>query len=351
MIMDKPLNEDCRWMDEAIALARKAHGLCSPNPMVGAVVVKDGLKVGEGYHHKAGEPHAEPNALDDAGDNARGATLYVTLEPCSTYGRTPPCTERIKRSGVRRVVIGVLDCNPKHAGAAVAILREAGIEVTVGVREDECRRMNETFFWWIRERKPFVTLKMAMTLDGKIATANGSSKWISGPQARDYVQMLRRGADAVMVGGSTALIDNPSLLVRTPSDWPAQPRRIIWTSRDLPPTLAMFGDGGPMPETAKPTTYGEWDAFFRKLASENVTSLLLEGGGELAANALRSCAVNKVVLFVAPKILGGRNSRPVVGGDDVPSLDEALRLLGMETSLIGDDLLITGYCQNVHGNN
>ena len=348
--MDASMNEDCSWMDEAIALAKEAYGLCSPNPMVGAVVVKGGVKVGEGYHHKAGQPHAEPNALDDAGEAAKDATLYVTLEPCSTYGRTPPCTERIKRSGVKRVVIGVLDVNPKHAGAAVEILREAGIEVTVGVREEECRRMNEAFFWWIRERKPFVTLKMAMTLDGKIATANGSSKWISGPQAREYVQILRRGADAVMVGGVTALADNPSLLVRTPANWPAQPRRIVWTSRPLPPTLAMFSDGGPAPEAAKPTNYAEWDTFLRSLASENVTSLLLEGGGELAANALRSCAVNKVVWFVAPKILGGRNSRPVVGGDDVHSLDDALYIEGMETTSIGDDLLITGYCQNVHGN-
>ena len=341
--------EDCRWMDEAIALAKKAYGLCSPNPMVGAVVVKDGVKVGEGYHHKAGQPHAEPNALDDAGDNANGATLYVTLEPCSTYGRTPPCTERIKRSGIKRVVIGVLDCNPAHAGAAVGILRDAGIDVAVGVCENECRSMNEPFFWWIRERRPFVTLKMAMTLDGKIATANGCSKWITGQQARDYVQMLRRGADAVMVGGNTAIMDDPSLLVRTPADWPAQPRRIVWTSRQLPLTLHMMDDG-PKPETAKPTTFEEWDAFLRRLASENVTSLLLEGGGELAANALRSRAVNKIVWFVAPKILGGRNSRPVVGGDDVPSLDDALHLQEMTTAQIGDDLLITGYCQNVYGN-
>ena len=342
--------EDCRWMDAAIALAKKAYGLCSPNPMVGAVVVKDGVKVGEGYHHKAGQPHAEPNALDDAGDAANGATLYVTLEPCSTYGRTPPCTERIKRSGIKRVVIGVLDCNPAHAGAAVGILRNAGIDVAVGVCEKECRKMNEQFFWWIREHKPFVTLKMAMTLDGKIATANGSSKWITGPQARDYVQMLRRGADAVMVGGNTAFADDPSLLVRTPENWPAQPRRIVWTSRQLPPTLQMMNDGAPKPETAKPKTLLEWDAYLRKLASENVTSLLLEGGGELAANALMSCAVNKVAFFVAPKILGGRNSRPVVGGDDMPSLDDALHLQEMTATPVGGDLLITGYCQNVYGN-
>ncbi len=348
--MEALREEDCRWMDAAIALAKKAYGLCSPNPMVGAVVVKDGVKVGEGYHHKAGEPHAEPNALDDAGDNAKGATLYVTLEPCSTYGRTPPCTERIKRSGVRRVVIGVLDCNPAHQGAAVKILRDAGIDVTVGVREDECRRMNESFFWWIREHKPFVTLKMAMTLDGKIATANGSSKWITGPTAREYVQMLRRGADAVMVGGTTALTDNPSLLVRTPNDWTRQPRRIVWTSRTLPPTLGMFGDDGPKPEVAKPTNVDEWDEFLRRLSSDNVTSLLIEGGGELAASALRCCAVNKVVFFIAPKILGGRNSRPVVGGDDVSSIDEALHLKDITTTLIGEDLLITGYCQNVYGN-
>lgn len=342
-------DNDRYWMKRALDLAQLACGLCSPNPMVGAVVVRNGELVGQGYHHCAGKPHAEPNALDDAGEAANGATLYVTLEPCSTYGRTPPCTERIIRSGIKRVVIGAMDSNPAHCGAGVKILQDAGIEVATGVLERECTKINEAFFWWISQRKPFILLKMAMTLDGKIATAGGSSRWISGSAARDYVQGLRRWCDAVMVGGATARTDNPSLLVRTPKDWTRQPRRLVWTSAPaLPPDLTMMCDGGPAPELAKPVTAPEWDAFLRRLGAENVTALLLEGGGELAATALRAGAVNKVAFFVAPKILGGRGGRPVVGGFDPDSLDDALMLDDMETEKIGNDLLISGYCRNVY---
>ena len=327
---------DSKYMLEALEEAEKAYGICSPNPMVGAVVVKDGRIVGRGHNTIAGLPHAEPNALDDAGDAARGATLYVTLEPCSTFGRTPPCTQRIIASGVSRVVIGALDDNPNHRGVGVGILRDAGIDVTCGVLEKEGRRKNEDFFWWITKKRPFVILKMAMTLDGKIATQSGDSKWVTGSKARSYVQWLRRGSDAVMVGGNTFELDKPSLTVREPDGWTRQPHRFVWTSRELK------ADGF---EIAKPLSSEEWLAFLRRLGAENIKQLLLEGGGELAANALRAGIVNQIQFFIAPKILCGRGSRPVVGGDNPLKLAEALKINGMESKMIGDDLLVTGYCE------
>lgn len=338
---------DNQWMRRALRLARRGCGLCSPNPMVGAVVVRDGVAVGEGYHHRVGEPHAEPNALDAAGDAAQGATLYVTLEPCSTWGRTPPCTQRIIRAGVRRVVIGTLDANPAHKGAAISILQHAGITVDCGILDTECRALNEAFFWWITTRKPFVILKMAMTLDGKIATEGGDSKWITGEPARRMVQSMRRRADAVMVGGATVLADQPSLMVRQPAHWPRQPRRLVWSSMSkLPPSTRMLSDGGPAPELLKPQTTLEWQAVLTRLGAENVSTLLLEGGGELAAAALKAGIVNQVAFFVAPKILCGRNSRPVVGGDNPVSLSSAISLYNMNARKIGDDILLTGYINN-----
>ncbi len=332
---------DATFMDEALRLAKEAWGLTTPNPMVGAVVVKDGEIVGKGYHHGAGLPHAEPNALADAGADAKGATLYVTLEPCCTYGRTPPCTEAIKAAGIRRVVIGCLDPNPKHAGRGVDILRQAGVEVVAGVREESCRELNRGFFKWITERRPYVVLKMAMTLDGRIATANGDSKWVTGPEAREYVQVLRRWADAVMVGGETVRLDDPSLLVRSPADWPKQPMRLVWTSRELPTNAQMLHDGGPQPRIVKPVSAEEWRRFLLELGEQNVMVLLLEGGGELAGAALQAGVVDEVAFFVAPKLLCGRGSRAVVGGENPLKLSEALPLKDMRTEMIGDDLLIT----------
>ncbi len=340
---------DIFWMQCAIEQAKLGFGLTSPNPIVGAVVVKDGQLIGQGYHHKAGTPHAEPNALDDALRNApnavKGATLYVTLEPCSTFGRTPPCTKRIIEEGIARIVIGTLDKNPLYCGAAVKILQDSGIDVDTGVLEEECEKMNETFFWWITQKKPFVLLKMAMTLDGRIATANGSSQWITGSAARAKVQEMRRWADAIMVGGTTVLADNPSLTVRSPANWPCQPRRFVWTSqKQLPANCKLLTDGNPPPELVKPVSPEEWSLFLQELGKQNVTALLLEGGGELAASALQAGAVNKVAFFVAPKILGGRNARPVVGGMDTLSLDDALALNDFQAQPIGNDILLTGYC-------
>lgn len=334
-------------MRRALALARKAWGKTTPNPMVGAVVLRDGQCVGAGWHHRAGGPHAEVHALEAAGEKSRGAALVVTLEPCSTHGRTPPCTDAIIRAGISRVIIGCQDPNPKHAGAAAAILEKAGIETVSGVLEPACRQLNEAFFWWIQTRRPFVMLKMAMTLDGRIATAGGQSQWITGPRARQRVQRFRQWADAIMVGGETVVQDNPSLTVRSPAGWWRQPLPCVWSSRPLPETCKL-STGAVAPIVTKPSTTKEWLAFLQDLGRREVTALLLEGGGELAAAALQAGIVNKIAFFIAPKILGGRGSRPVVGGADPASLQEAMAIQDMRVEHLGEDLLITGYCENVY---
>ncbi|NOY80135.1 MAG: bifunctional diaminohydroxyphosphoribosylaminopyrimidine deaminase/5-amino-6-(5-phosphoribosylamino)uracil reductase RibD [Kiritimatiellaeota bacterium] len=331
----------------ALRLARRSWGRTSPNPMVGAVVVRDGLEAGRGRHRVAGGPHAEPAALAAAGDLARGATLYVTLEPCSTHGRTPPCTEAILAAGIRRVVIGGLDPNPKHAGRGAELLRRNGIEVRVGVLQAACERLNEAFFHWIVTGRPFVILKMAMTLDGKIATASGASRWITGEQARRDVQRLRQWADAIMVGAETVRRDDPELTVRTPRNWPRQPRKLVWSRRGaLPRNYRIWQDPGNPPEFVTLRHSAAWLDFLGSLGSQDVTALLLEGGGELAGAALRAGAVNEIVFYVAPKILGGRGSRPVVGGPDPDTLAAALVLRDVTVKRLGDDLRVCGYVPN-----
>jgi diaminohydroxyphosphoribosylaminopyrimidine deaminase/5-amino-6-(5-phosphoribosylamino)uracil reductase len=336
-------------MRRALLLAQRAWGRTSPNPLVGAVLVRAGVKVGEGWHQRAGSAHAEVNALAVAGERAAGSTLYVTLEPCCTQGRTPPCTAAIRQAGITRVVVGCRDANPRHAGQGLEQLRSWGIEVTTGVLEDACRDLNEAFFWWIRRRRPFVLLKMAMTLDGRIATAAGESRWITGPAARQRVQRWRQWADAVMVGGATVLADNPALTVREPAAWPRQPQRCVWTSCSLPADRAVWDDAERPPILAKPVSQAQWVAFLDDLGQREVTTLLLEGGGELAAAALRAGVVNKVAFFVAPRILGGRGSRPVVGGPDPARLEEAMSLERLRVEKVGQDLLVTGYCTHVYG--
>jgi diaminohydroxyphosphoribosylaminopyrimidine deaminase/5-amino-6-(5-phosphoribosylamino)uracil reductase len=341
---------DKYWMRLALAEAEKGWGLCAPNPMVGAVLVKDGQKIGLGYHHRAGEEHAEVLALREAGLAARGAELFVTLEPCCTWGRTAPCVEAIARAGLRRVVIGCLDQNPAHDGRGISIMLEAGIEVESGILEEECLKLNEHFFWWINQHRPFVHLKMAMSLDGKIALPDGSSKWITGPAARSQVQRLRRLADAIMVGGRTARLDDPGLQVVEPPDWPRQPQVCIWSEKALPEDLRINRECRQPPILRKPVTQDEWLDFLRELGQGECTFLLLEGGGELAAAALAAGIVNRVDFFVAPKLILGRNAIPVTGGQSVPALDEAISLTNMSSEFFGQDLLITGYCENVYRN-
>lgn len=333
--------EDEKWMRLALAEAEKGWGYCAPNPMVGAVIVRNGEVLGAGYHHRAGEAHAEINALRSLppGTALAEATMYVTLEPCSTWGRTPPCCDAVASSGVKRVVIGSLDDNPRHCGAAVERLRAAEIEVEYGVLEAECRQLNEHFFWWITHRQPWVILKMGMSLDGKIALPDGSSRWITGEKARSEVQKLRRLAQMIMVGGRTARTDDPSLKVREPADWPHQPRPAVWSSRPLPPGLKISAEA----LVAKPGTPAQWQEFLRRRADEGVQVLLLEGGGELAANALACGIVNKVCFYVAPMLIGGRDSAPALGGAAPSSLEAACRLRRVSAEWVGVDLRYTGY--------
>lgn len=366
----------------ALRLARRGLGRTSPNPMVGALLVRRGRILGRGWHRRAGEPHAEIEALRDAarrGNSARGATLYVTLEPCSTHGRTPPCTEAIRAAGIRRVVVGATDPNPRHAGRAFPLLRRAGIEVTEGVLADACAALNEAFNHWIVHRTPFVTVKAAMTLDGKIATARGESRWITGPAARAHAMKLRFASDAVLVGIRTVLADDPSLTARALSGDAAgrvlKPlRRIVldalartplharvvadahaaWTTvvvserapqqrvaalsrrvRVLRAPLAR-ADGGP---AAAPRMDLSW--LMRQLGAEGVTSLLVEGGGEVHASFLFGGLAHRIAFYYAPKILGGRDARKAVGGDGARQWPEILRLRDARWRRLGDDLLLT----------
>jgi diaminohydroxyphosphoribosylaminopyrimidine deaminase / 5-amino-6-(5-phosphoribosylamino)uracil reductase len=340
------MTEDEKWMNLACDEAMLALGQTSPNPLVGAIAVKNGKLLSKGHHHKAGLAHAEVDCLKSNIDYT-GATLYVTLEPCSTSGRTPPCTKKIIEKNISRVVIGTLDPNPEHAGAAIKILKEKGIEVTVNVAVDRCWKMNLGFFKWIRYKKPYVILKMAMTLDGKIATKDGQSKWITGPEAREKVQELRKWCGAIMVGGETVINDNCGLTVNQ-SNW-QQPQRLIWSSREnFPKNLKVFNADGAKATIIKPTNTNQWNQLLDELGQKDINSLLLEGGGELAANALAAGIVDQVSFFIAPKILLGRDSRPVVAGDSPFSLDEAISIINWQHEAIGSDLLITGYTNEHH---
>lgn len=334
---------DVKWMNAALSLAKRAWGMTSPNPLVGAVVVKDDRLVGRGWHRRAGGPHAEIHALREAGDEAKGATLFVTLEPCSTTGRTPPCVDAIVAAGVARVVVGSDDPNPAHAGKGFERLRDAGIQVVSGVQEAPCRSLNEAFAKWITTGEPFTLLKMAMTLDGKIATENGDSQWITGPVARRRVHRLRQWADGIMVGGETVRRDHPSLTARDRSGVVVKsPRRLVASKRLEPDRLAELMPDEPVPELIHCDSTGDWRALMKRLGGENVTALLVEGGGELAASMLRAGVVDRVEFHIAPKILGGAGSRPVVGGKSPDSLAESLELVNPTVGKLGNDVVLVG---------
>jgi diaminohydroxyphosphoribosylaminopyrimidine deaminase/5-amino-6-(5-phosphoribosylamino)uracil reductase len=368
------VKDDLHFMRLALQLAQCGYGATSPNPMVGAVLVKGGRILGRGWHHRAGLPHAEVEALRDAekhGSSARGATLYVTLEPCSTHGRTPPCTEAIKAAEIKKVVVGATDPNPEHAGRAFKILRRAGIEVVHGILAEECARLNEAFNHWIVHGTPFVTVKAGMTLDGKIATADGESRWITGEEARAYGMNLRKGMDAILVGVNTILADDPSLTFRPAKKTRTskQLRRIVLDSMARTPlkakvvsdewahwTTIVVSKNAPknrINALAKkvnvmvvPTTKATKPLFdlrwlMKRLGKENVTSLLVEGGGETNASFLFSGLAQRVMFFYAPKILGGSDSRKGVAGNGVTKLSDAIQLRDVEWKKIGDDLAMT----------
>jgi diaminohydroxyphosphoribosylaminopyrimidine deaminase/5-amino-6-(5-phosphoribosylamino)uracil reductase len=354
------------WMQRALALAKR--GFTPPNPMVGCLIVKGGKVIGEGYHPYAGQPHAEVFALREAGNAANGATAYITLEPCSHWGRTPPCAEALIAAGIRRVVIATLDNNPKVSGKGVAQLQEAGIESAVGLLETEARQLNEAFFYFHTHIRPFTTLKTAMTLDGKIATANGDSHWITSPPAREYVHLLRAQSGAVLTGIGTVLKDDPQLNARLPN-LPRQPLRIIVDSHlRTPPDSALLRD--PLPGVLIATTLiashdseksllregveilrlpatetGRVDlkALWKLLAERNCISVLVEGGGELNSALLDANLVQKALFFVAPKILGGITSPTPIEGKGRARMADAIPLFEMSVRSYPPDMLIEGY--------
>ena len=368
------MTPDEQFMDQALRLAKRAYGQTSPNPMVGAVLVQDGEVIGRGWHHRAGAPHAEIEALADAARRQRsvsGATVYVTLEPCCTHGRTPPCTEALIRAGVRRVVVAAVDPNPRHAGQGLVRLREAGITVDSGVLEAESNRLNEAFNHWIVHRIPWVTAKSAMTLDGKIATASGQSKWITGPKSRAHAQRLRLGVDAVLVGVETVLADDPSLTVRTqpgfrrPAWHPVKLRIILDTRARTPLESRLVSDDGRastlivVSELADPARIAALQArvtviraperdgridlawLMPELGRMGVLHLLVEGGGTVLASFFEAGLVHRIAFFYAPRILGGEESRRSVAGQGFRSLAEAPSLTDVESRRFGEDLFIT----------
>jgi len=353
---------DIHWMMEALRLARLGEGLTRPNPPVGAVVVRNGSCVGRGWHRKAGGPHAEVYALRQAGIKSKGATFFVTLEPCSTWGRTPPCCEAIIKAGITKVVVAITDPNPLHAGKGFRVLRRAGIEVVSGIGAAEARDLLAPFASSMIRKRPYVTLKLAESLDGRIADAQGRSKWITGPAARDIVQDLRRRVDAVMVGAGTVFKDDPSLLPR-PAKGRLPFRIIVDASGKLPSTRHIFSDEAStqtiLATTKRCSVYRQAEyskhgarvhvlpaggrgvslpALMRSLHDLGVLHVLCEGGGELAGSLLKDNLVDEVVMFVAPMFIGG-SGKESVGGKGWP-LAKAPRLKIVETRMVGPDVMI-----------
>lgn len=340
-------SEDEKYIKIALKLAGKAKGMTSPNPCVGALVVKDGRIVGMGYHRFAGGQHAEIYALRQAGKRASGATLYVSLEPCSHYGRTPPCTDSIISAGIKRIVAAIKDPNPKNNGKGLRMLRRNGIKTDVGILETEARRLNEDFIKYITKRMPFVSVKVAQTLDGKIATRTGDSKWITGQEARKFVHKLRSEVDAIMVGAGTVLKDDPLLTVRLKSRKVKQPLRIILSGRSKIPSEARIlnsrGGGAIIVRTKEKSGRVDIRSLLKELAKREITSVLIEGGGETIASAFEAGVVDKVYFFMAPKVIGGREALTSVEGKGIEKIGKAIRIKKTSFRKIGDDLLIEGY--------
>jgi diaminohydroxyphosphoribosylaminopyrimidine deaminase/5-amino-6-(5-phosphoribosylamino)uracil reductase len=357
---------DEHWMKRVLRLAEKGRGRTSPNPMVGAVLVKDGKVVGEGYHAKAGEDHAEIIALRRAGDAARGAALYLNLEPCTHYGKTPPCAPAVIRAGVKRVVIGMEDPNPLVKRKGVGSLTGAGIEVKVGVEEKECRSLNEAFCKYILKKDPFIILKVAATMDGKIATRDGDSKWISGENSRRFVHRLRDQVDGVLVGIGTVLKDDPMLTARVRGG--RDPYRIILDSRLRIPEEAKVIEISPEKTIIATTEAAPKDKVERlekknvrvlvldskegrvnlksclsKLGEMEMMSLLVEGGSQINGSFLDEGLIDKLLLFLSPKLMGDTQALEIFGGKGVASLEEAVVLREFRTKRMGEDILIEGY--------
>jgi len=357
---------DRRYMRLAVRLALKGAGRTSPNPLVGAVLVRSGRIVATGYHQRAGEDHAEIVALKRAGDRARGATLYLSLEPCSHQGRTPPCTLSLIQSGVRRVVVGMLDPNPLVSGRGIRRMRRAGIEVHAGLLGAECRRLNEAFTKYITRHIPFVILKLAASLDGKTATATGDSRWITETASRSYVHQIRNQVDAVLVGIETVITDNPRLTCRLPGG--RDPWRIVLDSRLRIPlsarllhernpqkTIVITGPRAPVKRIEAIRSCGAqvWSfplqagrisfaSVLSRLGKMGLTSVMIEGGATTASLALREGIVDKVVIFYAPKIIGG-DGRAMIETLGIRKVSRSRRIKDMEVKRLGKDFLVSGY--------
>lgn len=360
------LSYDEKYMRLAMQLAGNAIGRTSPNPLVGAVIVKDNRVVGCGWHRKAGTPHAEVHALNQAGELAQGADVYVTLEPCAHYGKTPPCAKALVEAKVKNVYGGLLDVNPKVAGKGFKILEDAGIHVEYGFLQDELRKQNEVFFKWIEHKKPFIVLKAAMTLDGKIATATGQSKWITNETSRAYGYKLRDIYDGIMVGINTVIEDNPMLTARV--DGGKNPIRIVVDSSlkiDINANVVQDKSAKTIVAT---TDKADKDKILKLqaqdvdvivvdkdendkvdieklldiLGQQNICSILVEGGATLSGSFVAKKLVDKVYFFIAPKIIGGKEAKTPVAGTGILNLQEALALKDIQIEKLEEDVLIIG---------
>lgn len=360
---------DQDYMKQALLLAEQGRGTVSPNPMVGAVIVKEGQIIGQGYHEKYGSLHAERSALASCQEDPSGAVMYITLEPCCHYGKQPPCTDAILSAGIRRVVIGSGDPNPLVAGKGIDILKTHGIEVTEHVLEEDCTRLNRIFFHYIRTGRPYVVMKYAMTMDGKIAAATGASRWITGETARAHVQEQRSFLSAIMIGSGTLLADDPLLTcrlegkrspvriicdsrLRTPLSC-----RIVQTAKEVPTILATcckdenrmapYRDAGCQILTVTESDgHLDLNALMKMLGEKGIDSILLEGGQTLNWAALKSGIVQKVQAYIAPKLLGGETAKTPVGGDGFPSPDLGIHLRDSRILPLGEDFLIESEVEN-----
>lgn len=355
--------DDRFYMERALSLARKGAGFVNPNPMVGAVIVKNGRIIGEGYHERYGQLHAERNALRNCTESPRGATLYVTLEPCCHYGKTPPCTEAIIENGISRVVVGTLDVNPLVAGKGVQILKDHGIEVEIGLLEEECKNLNRVFNKYVSKKLPYVVMKYAMTADGKIATSTGESKWITGETARKEVHRLRKNLSGIMVGVSTVIADDPSLDCRLDEEVQNPVRiicdtnlrtpinsKIVATANKIRTIIATSSEdedkayeyekrGCEVLNVSKTPEGIDLNELMKILGAIGIDSILLEGGGTLNFSALQCKIVDEIHVHMAPKIFGG-NSKSPVAGTGISSITDAITLKPINTSWFGEDLVV-----------
>ncbi len=360
--------EETRFMQLALRLAMRGKGRTSPNPAVGAVVVRRGRVVGRGWHRRSGEAHAEVRAIEQAGMAARGATIYVTLEPCCTYGRTPPCTDAIVRAGIKKVIVAALDPNPRHQGRGVALIRRRGLAVKVGLLGREASALNEDFSKFITTGLPFTTVKVAMSLDGKIATAVGDSRWISGAESRRRAHLGRLYSDAILVGRRTVVRDDPGLTARRDGRVAKVQWRIILDSRaelpldvklldppDASRTIIAVTGRAPRGKIAKFEALGarvvrcaskegrvSLKSLWRRLGRMGIMSVLIEGGGETIASALEVGIVDKIMVFVAPKIIGGSAAPTPVGGKGITRVVDALPVRNVIVTRCGEDILVEG---------